>query len=84
MVESVRRSTRVVGTELMRLNHEKIMKNMEQRNDKEQGLCINSMIGNKEAGIRVSIFKVLVFDIDISVYGIKSNQEGRFPCGVLR
>ena len=56
MVESVRKSTRVVGTELMRITDEKIAKKMEQRNDQEHGLQLDALIGNKGAGIRVSIF----------------------------
>jgi hypothetical protein len=56
MVKSVRRSKRVVGTELMRINDEKIAKKMEQINDQEHGLQFDTMIGDKGAGIRVSIF----------------------------
>ena len=83
MVKSVRRSKRVVGTELMRINDEKIAKKMEQRNDQEHGLQFDTMIGEKGAGIRVSIFWFFVFYIDISVPGSKGIPEGRFHRWIL-
>ena len=83
MVKSVRRSKRVVGTELMRINDEKIAKKMEQINDQEHGLQFDTMIGEKGAGIRVSIFWFFVFYIDISVPGSKGIPEGRFHRWIL-